>query len=1066
MAKETAVLATSLILACAVVTSSALAACPDFAPAQNLAVRQNPNGIAVGDFNGDGRRDLAVANVSSANLAILIANGTGTFAAPVYYAAGAGPIAVISGDWNGDGKADLAVANYTAGTISILIGRGDGTFAAPVAYAVGTSPMALATGDFNGDGKPDLVVGNGGSNSISVLIGRGDGTFSSAVNYPALGSAQSVAVGDFNRDGRPDIVVGTSVRVGFFAGRGDGTFAARTDWPAGGSARAVVAGDFNRDGKLDVAVANDLTSTVSVLSGNGDGTFAGPAQFAVGGSGPVSIVAADLDSDGALDLVTTNQNSNNASVLRGRGDGTFASPLVYATGSVPRAVVAADFNGDGQPDLATANQGLNNVSILLSTGTCSLTCGQFAPAVRYSGRLHANAFAVADFNGDGKLDVAVATSGGIRIMLGRGDGTFSLGGNFFAGTTSSSMAVGDFNRDGKVDLAVANSYAGDPSVSVLFGNGDGTFAAPVYYRVGGAPTSIVTGDFNGDGKLDLAFASYDFSNQIAVMLGNGDGSFGAPVRYGTGGVLPFAIAAGDFNRDGKLDLAVTNLRDSSVSIFLGRGDGTMVFANRYNVAGSSSIAVADFNGDGKPDILTAASTAYCVLLGNGDGSFRSTCNGTANSESASVAVADFNRDGIPDFAVARNTYGVTTLAVALGNGDGTFAKAARYGDLSYAPNSVASGDFNGDGKPDLIAGVGGVDGAWVFIGTCPLPPNVSVSFGAPSIPLNSTTSLTFTVANPNPLMPLSGVGFADTLPSGLSVATPNGLSSSCGGGTMTAAAGSRSVTLSSAGIAPSKTCTASINVIGTTAGAMTNTAGGVTSNEGGSGASASTTITVVAPPHIGTAFSPIRVAPNAQTTSTFLISNPNLTATLTGVGFTDNLPAGLTVASPSNVSGSCGGGTITAAPGAASITLTGATLQPSESCIFSIGITVGAAGQMINTTGNIVSAEGGAGDAASAAVFGGLGAAPVPVIASIEPSTGTPDGGTVQINGSNLDQAVLVTFDSVSVPILSDSPTGITVISPPHELGPVDVVITTPFGEVTSSGGYVYVEPRERSVSH
>ena len=269
--------------------------------------------------------------------------------------------------------------------------------------------------------------------------------------------------------------------------------------------------------------------------------------------------------------------------------------------------------------------------------------------------------------------------------------------------------------------------------------------------------------------------------------------------------------------------------------------------------------------------------------------------------------------------------------------------------------------------------------ARVTLGAAAVPPTIVKSFGAASIPLNGSTSLSFTITNPNASTALTGVGFTDTLPAGLVVSTPNGLTGSCGGGTITATAGSGSVSLASAALALSASCTFSVNVTGSTLGTKNNTTGAVTSVEGGTGGTGSASVTVVAigPPTIAKSFGAGSIALNGSTSLSLTISNPNASTTLSGVGFTDTLPAGLVVSTPNGLAGSCGGGTITATAGSGSMSLAGATLAGSASCTFSVNVTGTTAGTQNNTTGAVTSVEGGAGGVASASVIV-VGAGPPP----------------------------------------------------------------------------------------
>jgi hypothetical protein len=343
------------------------------------------------------------------------------------FPAGSGPDSAAVGDFNGDGKLDLAVANASSNNISIFLGNGDGSFQAAVNYAVGSFPSSVVVGDFNGDGKLDLATANSADNNVSVLLGNGDGTFQTALTTPFVGTNPgSLAVGDVNNDGKLDLVVGSSGAtpgvngVNILLGNGDGSFQPALQNDAGfGVDYSVAVADFNHDGKLDLAVVNVGTG-VSVLLGNGDGTFQPPVSYAAGPV-PISLAVGDFDGDGKLDLSVSNIPSGNTgpnvvSVLLGNGDGTFKPHVDYSVGSYATytsfsSVTLGDFNGDGQLDLAVANQGSSNsASILLGNGD-----GTFQSAVNYPGGT--SVMAAGDFNGDGRLDLAILGAQGVSLLL-------------------------------------------------------------------------------------------------------------------------------------------------------------------------------------------------------------------------------------------------------------------------------------------------------------------------------------------------------------------------------------------------------------------------------------------------------------------------------------------------------------------------------------------------------------------------------------------------------------------------------------------------------------------------
>jgi hypothetical protein len=324
------------------------------------------------------------------------------------------------------------------------------------------------------------------------------------------------------------------------------------------------------------------------------------------------VAIGDLNEDGILDLAVADWDNETLGVMLGNGDGSFKPIMEYAAGLDPQSVVVADFNGDGKLDAAIANSFSSNVSVLLGNGD-----GTFRPAANYVTGSSPYSLVAGDFNDDGKLDLALANSGDntVSILLGNGDGTFGATNTFSVGISPSPLTVGDFNGDGKLDLAVANSGGG--SISILFGNGNGTFKTPVNYTAGLQPDGVTAADLNGDGTLDLAVANAG-SNSVSIFLGNGDGTFQGPVNYSVGS-QPGAVIAADLNGDGSLDLAVANVanyRSSSVSVLLGTGNGTFQAAENYdaNLSGALSIAAGDFNRDGKIDVATSGRFAVSVRL--------------------------------------------------------------------------------------------------------------------------------------------------------------------------------------------------------------------------------------------------------------------------------------------------------------------------------------------------------------------------------------------------------------------------------------------------------------------
>jgi hypothetical protein len=350
-----------------------------FAPHTDFGTGTAPSSVAVGDFNGDGNLDLAVANAvpGSATVSILLGTGTGSFGAKTDFATGRGPISVAAGDFNGDGNLDLAVSNDGSNTVSILVGTGTGSFGAKTDFGTGNGPISVAVGDFNGDGKLDLVTANIVSGTVSILLGTGTGSFGAKTDFVTGSFPRSVAVGDFNGDGDLDLAVANLISdtVSILLGTGTGSFGPKSDFGTASSPNSVAMGDFNADGNVDLVTTNQgsNSNTVSILLGTGTGSFAAKTDFGTG-NGPISVAVGDFNGDGKLDLAVANIGSDTVSILLGTGTGSFAAKTDFVvgtgqpmTGSAPRSVTVGDFNGDGKLDLAVANQNRATVSILLNT---------------------------------------------------------------------------------------------------------------------------------------------------------------------------------------------------------------------------------------------------------------------------------------------------------------------------------------------------------------------------------------------------------------------------------------------------------------------------------------------------------------------------------------------------------------------------------------------------------------------------------------------------------------------------------------------------------------------------
>ena len=636
------------------------------------------------------------------------------------FAAGASPVAVAAADFDGDGRRDLVVANNQGGSLTVLRRGHHGGFQTLPLLPVGVEPNAVAAADLDGDGAIDIVAvnqncldGSCGPGSVAVLLGHGDGSFAPAFFVPTGTNPQSVAIGDLNGDGVPDLAVVNAVTiitqgpgtVSILLGRGDGGFVAGGVFPAGDGPLDIAAADFDEDGALDLAIVNSIpfvvAHAVALLDGNGDGSFDPPVLHTVG-FGPATLVAADLDADGALDLATANLGDNSVSVLRGDGAGGFLPHVDFPAGFGPRGIEAADLDLDGTLDLAltifTAQSGGGSLGVLRGLGGAS-----FGPLEEYQAGLLGPAVIAEDVDDDGWPDlVAPSTSGRVGVYLNQQDGTLYVPETLAAASEPVAIADADLDHDAHPDLVVANAFA--QTFSVFSGLGQGEFAPRVDFDAGGEPRDVATGDLNGDGHLDVVLANG--GGTVAVRLGDGAGGFGLLKSYAVG--APDALTIADFNGDGLRDVATASSSANVVSILLGKGHG-MLGPKTDIAAGPLPVDLVhgDFDGDGLLDLAVADEKAASMgpgkvafLRGHGNGSFDLPVLYNAGVSADSLATGDFDHDGDLDLAVAVNLDVFGSVAVLLGNGNGTFAPQVLYPTGRLA-SDVVVGDFDRDHHPDL-----------------------------------------------------------------------------------------------------------------------------------------------------------------------------------------------------------------------------------------------------------------------------------------------------------------------------------------------------------------------------
>ena len=422
--------------------------------ASSFGFPSDQGGTAIGDFDHDGKLDLAIIQQSgSSSLLLLLGNGDGTFQPPLTQDLGDNsPNSVATTDFNHDGNLDLVTANLN-GTISVLLGNGDGTFQFQIDSPSGLGSQGVAVGDFNGDGDEDVAVTSNPPFAVSVLLGLGDGTFRPAIGYPVLGTPASLAAGDFNNDGKLDLVVssfsGGGTRISVFLGNGDGTFQSGMD--AGSEAYGpMVVADFNNDGNLDLAVG--FSRYIYIFKGIGNGVFNTPTKLSAK-STPDSLAIGDLNGDGIVDIAFSGEN---VGVFLGKGDGTFRTgrPFTGLSGAVPLA--AGDFNNDGVVDIGTSTGVLMGTTATVSSASLNfgtILVGTMSKPVTISLKnLSGSALAVSgitisgDFSETNTCGTSVPPLSACRITvtfdplsLGTLNGTLTISDSAFGGTQTVSL---------------------------------------------------------------------------------------------------------------------------------------------------------------------------------------------------------------------------------------------------------------------------------------------------------------------------------------------------------------------------------------------------------------------------------------------------------------------------------------------------------------------------------------------------------------------------------------------------------------------------------------------------
>ena len=868
---EASVSARSSFIATTLPTSSSSFPGIDLRP--SLPAGAIPSGVVAGDFNGDGKADWVVVNAGDNTLDIYLGKGDGTSQLPVIIPLlGQSPVGIAAGDLNGDGKLDLAVAEADSNTVGILFGNGDGTFQPEVELQIpNAEPLGIAIADVNGDGHPDLIVAISGSGpatnlDFAVLLGDGAGHFGPAIYGPPLISdgideGFAISVGDMNGDGIPDLLVtgedAFSTTVKTYFGKGDGSFTAgKMVWGGNSGVGTQVSGavlaDLNGDGCPDVTVAMTL-GLVDIFYNDCHGNFPSAPTLTYGmGDGTGGLAVADVNGDGHPDIITGgvpiqftvgsgSDVGDTMTVRLNDGAGHFGPARVYRGDPGMVALVVTDLKGDGHPDVVTANQNANSTTVFANDGA-----GGFGePMGGYNGFLEGVATSplnapltpdlVADVDGDGKSDLALMEREELgsfnnmvtlAVMLNQGNGHFSLPIRtplVTGGATVWDFILADFRHTGLPDFVALTSNGSESQLIYATNLGNGQFGPPVSLPFPSSDSddvfgTLAVGDFNHDGKLDLAVATpvnMGTSDKLLVYLGNGDGTFeAAPFQLAFGnGDFPEAVFVGDANGDGKQDIFVWLARNGAVGTglyeFLGNGDGTFQ-APKEVFSTLSQMTMADLNHDGLLDIVDFESEAsnsalsgtpptIYIYLGQSNGGFSQPLTytpyaGTLAEEAFAGSpdgvgglfapyLGDFDGDGNLDLAIFQQNAvpgGPSYVQFMKGNGDGTFTPTYDVFNLGI-PNipDLTASNLLGDGRSAFVQTPG-------FTSSYQVLPSMNAPFlqaemaATPvlggqdtleislNVPSSSDTTVALSASDPNVQIPVSA-----TVPAGqLSVQVP------------------------------------------------------------------------------------------------------------------------------------------------------------------------------------------------------------------------------------------------------------------------------------------------------
>jgi hypothetical protein len=716
----------------------------NFKAAREYSLGQYPYALAAGDFNNDGKADVAATDYYGQSVRIAFGDGAGSFASSINFPLGTKPIFIVAGDLNNDGQLDLVTSNFEPNYLSVLLNDGAGGFSI-TGYSAGLpGPAGLTLGDFNGDTKLDVAVTNPASSIILIFLNDGAGGLlvPGSISLVSTTLPNSVATADFNGDGKLDLATANnSSSTTVLLGTGPGTFGAPTTIaiPNFFDPKVIAVGDLSGDGIPDLVLGSFSFRRVSVLTGNGVGGFTPQATFTIA-TNLVDLKLRDINDDGKLDIVVVGTVLNpfqhpppddinpTVTILYGNRMNTISTAQdVVMVGFAAHSLAIGDLNGDGKLDIVS-NYGTPygaGLTISLNDGAGKIEAADRAVTLSFLAE-DINSPLILDWNVDGRPDLVTADNRGVSLRLSLSNGEFGepqRGGLF----DTVQIVAGDFNEDGRPDLAAADSIS--HTIDILRNNGVGGFENPFTYSTPGPTDALVTGDFNGDGHLDLIVTS-SFLHVMRLFIGNGTGVFLLISNFNLNG-NPAAIVAGDFNNDGKLDVVTANecLAASCTTklITLSIGDGMGGFAPQvdlfnfvaYPGVTPQFLSVADFNGDGKLDLafpkgINDSAASPQIAFNTGGGSFAPPMPLATTSNVSVLTAGDVNGDGWPDIVTGRGDNN-TEIQIILNRGGVSFDPPVNYTGVIHL-NGLAVGDLNVDGKRDIV--FTSPMGGWRMVNKC------------------------------------------------------------------------------------------------------------------------------------------------------------------------------------------------------------------------------------------------------------------------------------------------------------------------------------------------------------